>query len=56
MALVVKARKMTLSERLYFPNIIKGMLLTLAHMFKKSRCNIRKSRKYYPSGIAGLIG
>lgn len=32
---VVQKREMTLSERLYFPAIIKGMLITLGHFFRK---------------------
>lgn len=31
---VVK-KELTLSERLYFPAIIKGMLITLSHLFKR---------------------
>ncbi|MBM3427763.1 MAG: NADH-quinone oxidoreductase subunit I [Bacteroidetes bacterium] len=38
---VVK-KELTLSERLYFPAIIKGMLITLSHLFK------RKATVKYP--------
>jgi NADH-quinone oxidoreductase subunit I len=38
---VVK-KELTLSERLYFPAIIKGMLITLTHLFK------RKATVKYP--------
>lgn len=54
MAIVVKARKMTLSERLYFPPIIKGMLLTLAHMFKKKvTMQYPEQQKVLPPGYRG---
>jgi NADH-quinone oxidoreductase subunit I len=32
----VTVRELTLSERLYFPAIIKGMLITFKHMFKRT--------------------
>jgi NADH-quinone oxidoreductase subunit I len=54
MAIVVKARKMTLSERLYFPSIIKGMLLTLSHMFKKKvTMQYPEVQKILPVGYRG---
>lgn len=54
MAIVVKARKMTLMERLYFPEIIKGMVLTLAHMFKKKATLLYPEiQKNLPAGYRG---
>lgn len=40
---VVQKREMTLAERLYFPAIIKGMWITLKHLFRK------KATVDYPS-------
>lgn len=54
MAIVVKARKMTLMERIYFPAIIKGLLLTLAHMFKKKTTLLfPEVQKVLPFGYRG---
>ena len=54
MAIVVRARKMTLMERLYFPEIVKGMLLTLAHMFKKKTTLLYPEIKnILPAGYRG---
>lgn len=54
MAIVVRPRKMTLAERLYFPPIIKGMLLTLAHMFKKKvTMQYPEQQKVLPAGYRG---
>jgi NADH-quinone oxidoreductase subunit I len=41
-AVPVAKKELTLSERLYFPAIIKGMLITLSHLFK------RKATVKYP--------
>lgn len=54
MAIVVKARKMTLMERIYFPPIIKGMLLTLRHIFmKKFTMQYPEEQKVLPPGYRG---
>jgi NADH-quinone oxidoreductase subunit I len=41
-AVQVAKKELTLSERLYFPAIIKGMIITLSHLFK------RKATVKYP--------
>lgn len=41
-AVPVAKKELTFSERLYFPAIIKGMLITLSHLFK------RKATVKYP--------
>lgn len=41
-AVPVAKKELTLSERLYFPAILKGMLITLSHLFK------RKATVKYP--------
>lgn len=53
MAIVVSAKKMTLSERLYFP-IIKGMWLTFLHIFKKkTTLQYPEQKKVLPPGYRG---
>ena len=54
MAIIVEARKMTLAERLYLPAVIKGMLLTLAHLFrKKVTMQYPEVQKVLPPGYRG---
>jgi len=54
MAIIVEARKMTLAERLYLPAVIKGMLLTLAHLFKKKvTMQYPEVQKILPPGYRG---
>lgn len=54
MAIIVEARKMTLAERLYLPAVIKGMLLTLAHLFrKKVTMQYPEVQKILPPGYRG---
>jgi len=54
MAIVVQSRKMTWSERLYLPTVIKGLFITLSHMFKK-RFTVQypEVQKLLPPGYRG---
>jgi NADH-quinone oxidoreductase subunit I len=46
MALVVKRPKLTLSERLFFPTLVKGLRITFAHFMRSIRGKTKVTMQY----------
>ena len=52
---VVERKPMTFGERLYLPAIIKGMMITFGHLFKKRpTINYPEQKRYFPPVWRGL--
>src|SRR5690606_41948432 len=52
---IVERKPMTFGERLYLPAILKGMMITFSHLFKKRpTINYPEQKRYFPPVWRGL--